>query len=825
MNDVHFIDFSSNNTVDRKAETEILLSCINNQEADAIIIYSKTGIGKSTLSNRIMKKSNGFIPIVIKTSPENKTETVTEGFFLSKIFNQMVHFFQEYSKEYKDCSFQYYLRSNKNEFVKKNSIEKYTNEIDNTVSLKTIGISLSKYILSKIFLLNEYNVYPKLLLDTKDSMLIANDYIKYLLKKLHILVNIDNLQNIDSYSLQLLTDWIATCNRNSIFLFEYTLSESCKINQLVQISVEWTSYDLEIKLLELKALNCDYALEALQKMHISTEESYEENHFFEDAKQYYLHHSNGNIQKLIDFSLQYSQNSPLKDCFDPTFERFKLLNSFEKLTLSIIILHGGEIVKNTLLYLMRNSPIPSATSIEKVLKKMEEELYLKQESNIISIVHSSIKDSWDNNSIALKKYDLIAFGVCEKYYNKVLLTPCLSPQENIDQATLFLLKIYSKYDPQKLEKLISTIGKLVSEQITPTHVWEYYLIFLNYIKGREKEHLSSLYGMVIFCFNHGLYQYCLYVIQILEQYLSDKNMDFLFAYKINCYAYLEADDAISYCEKYLLHYKTDSQRYMVYLLLMVCYRSINKMDKVMCYVQKIQQIQNYSSMKEYGIFLRFSEIYMQRHEALPYVKQSIDYYQSINDSLMEARSRLTYFFLLAVTNDFSKASEELDACKSLVASTHYWEGILLLNEASLQLIQKKYGHATARMLKKAELSIYSTFDRLLTLTMELINEYESNHARINSCLIKQITQLLANESDKHLICLVAYDLYLYFSKINEKDTAKRYYSIAEETCDYNLAVSMKMKGKRNPYTPNVFNTEWSIGFTFFWSVDVPKPDI
>lgn len=37
--------------------------------------------------------------------------------------------------------------------------------------------------------------------------------------------------------------------------------------------------------------------------------------FFEEAKKYYLSHSNGNMQKLIDFSLQYSQNSPLNNVY------------------------------------------------------------------------------------------------------------------------------------------------------------------------------------------------------------------------------------------------------------------------------------------------------------------------------------------------------------------------------------------------------------------------------------------------------------------------------------------------------------------------------
>ena len=820
MDNIHSINFSSNNTVDRKKETKFLLSNIEQKNIDVIIIYSETGIGKSTLSNRITKKCRNYIPITVRTSPENNSMNATEGFFLSKVFSQCVKFFQKYSNEYKNYSFNDYLRLNENELVRRNALEKCTN-INEDGSLKSIGIALSKYVFSRMFLLNDYNSYPKLLLDSKDSMLIAHEYIKYLITELPLLINIDNLQNIDSYSYQLLTEWIAVCTRNSIFLLEYTISKEHPITHLTRIASEWRNYDLDVCLLELGALDANYAIEALHKMYISTQN---ETLFFEEAKKYYLSHSNGNMQKLIDFSLQYSQNSPLNNCYDPTLERINLLSNPEKFILAIIILHGGEIEKNILKYLTDLSVSLIILEFEKILKHLEDAYYLKTEENIVRIIHPSLIDAWNNNPKLFEKYNLLAFKLCKNYYMKYLDSSIpLLQRELVDQASLFLLKVYSKYDPPKLEPLLSTIGKLVSEQITPDHVWEYYMIFLEYVKDNEKEHLSSLYDMVIFCFNHGLYKNCLYIIQILEKYRTNYNKDFLFIYKINCYTYLELADAMNYCEKYLTLCENDSQRYLIYLLLMGIYRSLNDMDTVAKYVSKIQEIPDYTMKAEYGIFLRLSEIYMPRHEALPYVKRSVEYYVNHSDILMEARSRLTYSFLLAVTNDIGTAEKELNICKQLVSENHYWEGILALDEASLKLLQKKHGKDTAYLLKKAKLSIYSSFDLLLTLTMDLINEYEITHSKVSSLLVKQITQLLINEADKHLICLVAYDLYLYFNKIGDIENSQHYYKMAQEYSVHNVTVSMKLKGERNIHTPNVFNVDWAIGFTFFWSVDIPKP--
>ena len=229
-------------------------------------------------------------------------------------------------------------------------------------------------------------------------------------------------------------------------------------------------------------------------------------------------------------------------------------------------------------------------------------------------------------------------------------------------------------------------------------------------------------------------------------------------------------------------------------------------------------------MFQYGTFLRLSEIYMSRYEALPYVRESVTFFNNRNEKIMEARARLTYFFLLALTSDLSLAYDELNHCKRLVNSVHYWDGILALNEGSILLLQEKYGKKADYLLRKAELSINSPFDMLLTLTMLMINEYETLQKEVNKTLLKRIEKLLLNESDKHLICLVAYDLYLYFSKTGDAKQAQKYRQIAENTMEYNVSISYKMKGDINPYTPNLFETDWGIGFTFFWNVDVPKPN-
>lgn len=824
MDQVTLKNFSSDNTVDRTKETKLILTEIEEGTANIICLASKTGIGKSTLAKKILKQVSGFIPIRVRTNPENISESVTEGLFLSKIFDTLVNYFEKNNDDFPICSFASYLRSNRDGGVKRESWENLINEITGDNTLQDAGISLSQYLLSRIFNLNEYNPDHKITLCDKDSMLLAHRYIKFVLKQAPLLINIDNIQNIDSYSRQFFLDWSFSCERNSVFLLEYTISEKNNQEKLLSLLHEFEDADLNVKLLQLSPLDSENALNAVKNIHRTTEDNSQA--FFEAAQNFYIFHSKGNMQKLIDYTLQYSENSLLKKCYDPTLERIKLLNDSKQFILAIIILHGGEIDAWTLEYIVKTSTMPYIFSYESLIEDMDSVDHIVTiKDDIVSIQHASTIDSWNNHSEIFDKYNLLAYSLCEKYYlNFIHNKTKVIYKQNVNQAMLFLLKVYSKYEKNKLENLISNINSMVSDQITPEHVWEYYLIFLDYIKGKENEHISSLYDMILFCFNHALYKNCLYIIELIEKYADVANQDFLFVYKINCFEYLEVQEATAICQQRLSKTTDYGQLYNLYLLLMGRYRSINNMEKVLFYKNKILEIPDYDKMTQYGIFLRLSEIYMRRDDALPFVKKSVEFFETSGNQYMEAKSRLTYFFLLALTSDLKFATDELHRCKNLVAEMHYWDGILALNEASLLLLQKQYGGKVDSLLSIAELTINGSFDLLLTLSMKLINQYETTHACVDKILLKQIESLLVNETDQHLICLTAYNLYLYFEKIGNSKEAMKYRCLATDTQKHNITVAFRLAKQVNPRTPNLFLTDWCVGFTFFWNVDVPKPE-
>ena len=648
-------------------------------------------------------------------------------------------------------------------------------------------------------------------------MLIAHEYIKYILKNQKVYVCIDNLQNIDLYSLNLLTEWVTIAAGNSFFMLEYTINKENGTTPLLEFTKLFQNLDLDVQLLPLNGLDLENALEALKKVHPDLKDN---QRFFDEFKIYFLHHSNGNMQKLLDFTFQYNAESILKKSYDPTYEKIYMLSPNSKYILSVIVMHGGEIEKNLLRHIILSALSPMVLDYEKQIQDL---LYkyelLTDENDIFLIRHASITDAWRNHSQELKKYDLLAYKNCSAYYGQVADSNSFGAKENVEQALLFLLRVHSQYGPEQIIKVVEKMKYIVSERIRPENIFEYYLIFLNYIQGKEAEYANSLYEMMLFCFHHGLFKNCLFLIQKLEEIPSEEKNIIVFIYKVNCIEYLELhEDAIRLCEERLKEKTGEHEAYICYLLLMGCHRSLNNMEQVLHCVKRIKGIPEYAKYDEYGIFLRVSEIYMERKRAIPFVKESILHYKG-KSKILEAKSRITYSFLLAVTNDLETAKTELEAVETLDKQTHYWDSIISLNKASILLLQQKFGQEVTALLKKAELSTNSSFDLLLILTLQLLNNLESGERDNDAYLLKRISRLLSHESDKHLIALVSYDLYLYFSKTGYPDKAEEYLAIAEKTQDYNHTVHCHLHHKSDPGTPNLFVTDWCIGFTFFWNVD------
>lgn len=816
MGEVKSFIFSGERIIDRKKEQKIILDEIAIREADLTIIYSESGVGKSALTARIGRTLQGMQSVVATSPPENKNSNCIEGAFLSNIFNAVVRTMQRQKKEYPKCTLEYYLSHNKSAVVKKKALEKMFDGIESSDISQSVGWSFSKYVLTRIFKLYDYDPSAMLTLRDRDSMLIASDYVKYVLNELPILLVVDNIQNIDPYSMQLMIDWVLVHQSSSYFLWEYTISD-LNDTSLMDFVKYLKDYSLKVKLVKLPHLQTEDALHAVELVH---PQAAEQVNFLSSAKRFYEANSGGSMQKLLDFSLRFQDHIPIPELYDPTFDRIQCAKSESKYILSIIILHGGRIIDTHLRGILENSVDPIVLDLDLVLQTMEfTDLLILQKSNAYQLSHAQIGDSWNEHKPALRRFDLLAQRNCILYYEQILESMFTSIEKKED-AVLFLMKAYAKVAPEKMEGLVQQLSTIIFDRLKPEQVWNYLSEFLDCIQGNEALYVPSLHQIVRFCFDHNLYKNCLYVLERLSVVPEEGNSDFCLIYRINCMEYLESHDkAIKLCLQCLTRSTTQKNRYYYLLLLMGCYRSLNKINDVLDCVKQITEIPDYDSYLEYGYFLRLSEIYMSRAKALPYVYQSVQFFQARGMDVQEIKSGITYSFLLAVVGDLSDAYQILNHYAEKAAPLHLFANVFELNKASILLLQKLYGQEVEMLLKKAELATTSPFDNLLILTMQLINYTECSNEDMVKSLIPRIKSLLEHEKDKHLIALVTYDLYYYYTLKDDISQAQQYHYQAKMASSENETVRFLLQEKTNPATPNLFRTRWCIGFTFFWNID------
>jgi len=816
MEDFRAMMISNEIIVDRAQEQVLLEKEILSPEADLTIIYAESGVGKSALTARVGRAIQNKKVITATTRPENEGSQITEGAFLTNIFNAIVRIMQNEKKTYPKCTLEYYLTHNKNVITKKRAIEKIFENVQENEFFKSLGWSLSKYVFARLFRLYEYDPVAILSLRDRDSMLIASDYIKYVLNKIPILLVVDNMQNVDGYSLQLMIDWILLSQSSSYYLLEFTVNSRGQTDALSKLVHKLQDYTLRVKLISLPYLRIEDALHAVE---LAQPALMSKDAFPSAAKEFYQTKSNGSMRKLLDFSLQYQEERLSFDDYDPTFERICALNSNSQYILGIVILHGGQIADSHLRDIVEYSIDPIVLDLEDTLETLLDSTLLEQTQDGYQITHAQIGDAWNQHACELRKFELLARRNCIIYYENIL-NSFVSSTERKEDALLFLIEAYAVFSVEKLGSLINQLDCIIFDRLQPERAWKYILLFLQKICGQEADYVDPIKRMVRFCFDHNLYKNCLFVLERLASVPGQLEQDFHNIYKINCMEYLECHTAAAvYCENCLKNSQNDKSRYYYLLLLMGCYRSLNRRDDYLACVDQIFQIPDYDSFLEYGYFLRLSEIYLSRQDALPKLSESVRFFQERGMLVQEIKSGITYAFLMAVAGDLRQAYQELNRYEEMAAQMHLFGNVFELNKASILLLQGFYGQEVAELLKKAELSTNGLFDRLLILTMQLINYIESRKPEVARTLLPRITALLERETDRHLIALVAYDLYRYYTQEGEHTQARKYHEIAQSAAAYNETVKYMLSGEINPQTPNLFHSSWNIGFTFFWSID------
>ncbi len=785
-------------------------------ETQAFILYSGTGIGKSSVSKKIAKlvderKINKDI-IRIKSTQDDSSH---EGAFISNIFqNIRKYYLLNKSGEYKfkrKYSYSYYIR-HQNFMVLKKLIDCADINVDDVEKLKNRTESFLQFIKVLFnFIGLKIGFIEELETNYTDTKIMIN-YIKYVLKKENIVLCIENTQYFDKTSLDALTELlIETKHCSNFYVFEFTLLEdSDNFKFLNKIKNELDYSEIVYKDFELKKLDFKYVLELANHLCNSADKT-----FASKIEQMYT----GNVKKIENFAFNYSIQTACDD--DPTLELLHRLSNDQKYIMAIILLNNTFIAEQVLNRILNNSNDIYLSNYNRDIEYLiDTAMLLEKREDNICIKDKDTVDSWNKNVEEFKKYEALAYKNCESIFVRILQSGVeysLSRRECI----LLLLQLYNRFDSIKLNNMLQYIDEVIYEIISIDELSKYLEKLINILYPKEQS-LKILYNIFDICNRHqlvNLESFCLDKISKIVQDTTDEK--YLFCYFTNLLQREEYQFLLDQIKEKNDSFISFDFKYYIELFKIVAHASLNHTVECQKCVKILENDLNFQKTFQYGYFLRLAEAYDKRNFAISKVEKSITIFNKFAMDIQVAKSQVSLSFLYSITGNLDRAQTVLSSAEKVLLKNIENKHVFNINKACLCLLNHNYTEEVWNLLSESEKYAYIRFDKTAIVINKLIWCIENKDFGKGKYYEKKGLELLELEYNRHLHAIFYYDCYVLYKEMNNEVNSQKYYDLAvcnKEYCD-TLKARLEGKDEVEDQTTFLLQYPWHICFVSYWQFD------
>lgn len=805
---------------DRTELCENLISQIQNaSETQAFILYSGTGIGKSSVSIKVAKliDERNITKDVIHIK-STQDDSIQEGAFIANIFQNIRKYYlsnkrMKYKSKKRKYSYSYYVR-HQNFMVLKKLIENIDLNVDNAEKYKNRTTSILQFIKILLDFIGIKMGFIEALEDNYTDTKIMINYIKYILKKENIVLCIENTQYFDKTSLDALTELlIETKHYKNFYVFEFTLTEDMdNLKSLNKIKNELDYSEIAYNDSELKKLDFKYVLKLAKHLCNSGDKF-----FANKIEQIYT----GNVKKIENFAFNYSIQTP--SATDPTFELLNGLSNERKYIMAIILLNNTFIAKHVLEKILNNSNGIYLSNYNKDIQYLiDTAMLLEKREDYIYIRDKDTVESWNKNVAEFKKYEALAYKNCEAIFVRILLNGVefsLSRRECI----LLLLQLYNRFDSIKLNNMLKYIDEVIYEIISIDELTKYLEKLINTLYPKEQS-LKILYNIFDICNRHQLLHlesFCLDKIsKIIQDHTDEK---YLFCYFTNLLQREEYQfllDQLDQIEETDIFVSCDF-RYYVELFKIVAYASSNNTEKCQEIVNILENDLDFQKTFQYGYFLRLAEAYAKRNVAISKVENSITIFNKFAMDIQVAKSQVSLSFLYSITGDLNKAQIALDSAEKILLKNIENKHVFNINKACLCLLNKNYTEEVWDLLNESEKYAYIRFDKIAIIINKLIWCIENKNFGKGKYYEKKGLELLELEYNHHLYAIFYYDCYVLYRTMNDMETSQKYYDLAVHNKKYCDTLKARLEGKTevDDQTTFLLQYPWHVCFVSYWYFD------
>lgn len=805
--------------VDRETETKDIVDLVKaDQGTQVVIIAASTAIGKSALQRKVTAEirelSLGITPVVVKTIPSNEKTIFSDWMYIDGIFDKTNETFP-----YGPLSFEYYYlhtpglhRRQRNS----NLIERFSESNKRRKFWKY----LVGQVVKRATLVGEYDLERICSEDSVTGHHVRSQYIKYVLSNRRIFLSIDNLQNIDGNSLRELANCLnETKAQNHVILLEYTLSPEKSLDDARKYKDYLASTGVLVELVKLDTLPPEYIVDAVQKNCYGLSNGIG---LTIGIQEYYKNQAHGNIWQTVDFALSFKTMAITEPCelTDATVEKIESLSDEGKFVFSLIAEMEGSLPISILDEIILASSMPR----DMILAELHEEGIAEEADACLRFQHASIKSAWENNPSRFEAYHHVARNQLIKAFERKLGEPSEKIFSRDDHLWIPLLKLYSGYKPEKIETLFSYLEVGIVKNIAPSIAWNFLRQFCEKAFVSIERHVPQFKQVLRICFTCELYEEGISVLDTIEKRPDLFAASYLLLNRAMFNSALDRHkDNIDLYEKSSIQYDPTTRVWLnLSLIALSSYRSLGCLDRCKQLVHEIERYKNLKSMYEYGILLRLSDIYLNRDEALPRLKKSVRFFQKRGDVRQEAKSLLTYSYVLAQLGKPGKAYKYICKAEELLKGSYIGMHMVFVNQSMALLLDGCYDIKVWNLLDKAESTAIVPFDKLGIVLNKIAWCCATGRYDLVSFLEKTALDLIPHEPDPDGVCLVYHNLSVVFEQMGDTAKAQIYHREADKLKEHCRPIKAKYDGKKTKETRFILERSWYAGGLAYWTYDLPE---
>lgn len=715
--------------LDRDVETSAVIEIINsaNESNKIIFLTGISGIGKSGLVEKLSQSSLLKDVIISVKISKSSVDTIENQQYFNAIYKTVT----KYAKTY----------------IFDKVLSPAQEGAKNFKNLWRIIVDVIKAKLG----ISEITFFAEP--EESESIIRKKEYLSYILKKTNIILDIENIQNIDTQSLEILKEIIAD-SVGRTFIFEYTLSTN-NYNHFENLYKEFKEVNSQIWCYKVEKMDFSIA-KKLAPQNIPIDE--------EKLRALY-EKSEGNLMEII------LANTNTK-CEESNIDlKLKRLSKDEKYLLYVIYLNDSPIHYDELATITIIESSKAIISTFEQLKQLVTELYnqniIISENDFIKIKHDSIIEMLQHYVATPILYS--AYSDLKEYYTKRLDSNTVAMER--------LLFLYLKFSDQELLTFLPRIKEYILNLKYPD-------LIINKLDHFREDMLNvGLNGF------SGTYHLTLMIVEIcLNKKMgveAQKNLDLIFdesdAYHIALQAQilslqesLDAHDTL--CQ--LTHTIPINSRLRLICEICLLYLKTKLFSSAQTkpYGKILVENTSYQKYLEYAILLRnYAELCDDMETCNNLYLKALEIFRQEDRSHEMASVYISMSMLHAYEGNINLAKQYIDDALKLDGSDLSL-CYILNNKSVLQILESNYNKLTEKNLRNALLLSVSRYERLI-INANLLIYYclVKNFSKANT--IANIIETSHYEDFKYeeLLHIIYQNLYYFYSIFGHNNSQKTYY--------------------------------------------------